>query len=44
MGLSRQVIVFLIVVSSIIGYLVLFEFGRAPANPPAPAATVPAQR
>ena len=44
MGLSRQVIVFLIVAVSIIGYLLLLEFGRAPANPPEPAVTVPAQR
>ena len=44
MGLSRHVIVFLIVASSIIGYLVLLELGRQPANPPAPAATVPAQQ
>jgi hypothetical protein len=45
MGLSRHVIVFLIVASSIIGYLVLLELGRPPlANAPGPEATVPAQR
>jgi hypothetical protein len=43
MGLSRHVIVFLIVASSIIGYLVLLELSKPPANPPVPA-TVPAQR
>jgi hypothetical protein len=42
MGLSRHVIVFLIVASSIIGYLVLLELGRRPAEPPIPAASVPA--
>jgi len=45
MGLSRHIIVFLIVASSIIGYLVLLELGRRPpAELAAPAATVPAQR
>jgi hypothetical protein len=43
--LSRHIIVFLIVASSIIGYLVLLELGRrAPEEPPAPTVTVPAQR
>ncbi len=45
MGLSRHVIVFLIVASSIIGYLVLLELGRRPPqSPSAPATSVPAQR
>jgi hypothetical protein len=45
MGLSRHVIVFLIVASSIIGYLVLLELGRGPPpGPPVPATSVPAQR
>jgi len=45
MGLSRHVIVFLIVASSIIGYLVLLELGRQPPpNPSAPETSVPAQR
>jgi hypothetical protein len=45
MGLSRHIIVFLIVASSIIGYLVLIELGRrSPADLPAPSVTVPAQR
>jgi hypothetical protein len=45
MGLSRHIIVFLLVASSIIGYLVLVELGRRPpASAPAPATTVPAQR
>jgi hypothetical protein len=44
MGLSRHVIVFLIVASSIIGYLVLLELGRRPAQPAVPATTVPVER
>jgi hypothetical protein len=44
-GLSRHIIVFLIVASSIIGYLALLELGwRPPDNAPAPEAAVPAQR
>jgi hypothetical protein len=42
--LPRHVIVFLIVASSIIGYLVLLELGRPPADAAPPGATVPAQR
>ena len=44
MGLSRHVIVFLIVAASVIGYLVLLELGQSPADAPPPAPSVPAQR